>query len=174
MLNACLESMQSPTDDELNQEYILSQDISRKSFRRAARDYVWATKRKYRKCYECVQDVCAYLRRKTDNIRNSGYFSVIPFILLLLPGSAVYMGVANIYRCPGSPETPIQVTILGLLGCLVLILRVVNLILRANGNVSSEPLLIVITASSSIAIFSFLMAEIITFLNISPDFDSSS
>ncbi|GFT93318.1 hypothetical protein NPIL_659691, partial [Nephila pilipes] len=84
------------------------------------------------------------------------------------------MGVTNIYRCPGSPETPIQVTILGLLGCLVLILRVVNLILRANRNVSREPLLIVITASSSMAIFSFLMAEIITFLNISPDFDSSS
>ncbi|GFS52533.1 hypothetical protein NPIL_415021, partial [Nephila pilipes] len=68
------------------------------------------------------------------------------------------MGAANVHQCPASAETPILVLILGLLGCFVCLLRIVNLILRAKGNVASEPFLMVITFLSAIVTLSFLMA----------------
>ncbi|GFT96013.1 hypothetical protein NPIL_400911 [Nephila pilipes] len=143
-------------------------------FRMAAMNCISASRRILRLCYENFQDLCLELRLITDVVRNLGCYSIVLFILLAFPISAVCMGAANVHQCPANAETPILVLILGLLGCLVCLLRIVNLVLRAKGNVASEPFLMVITFLSAIATLSFLMAETITFLNMSPEFDNSS
>ncbi|GFY60369.1 hypothetical protein TNIN_477412 [Trichonephila inaurata madagascariensis] len=101
-------------------------------------------------------------------------FKFVLFILFVLSGSAVYMGVANVFRCPASSETPIQVLIIGILACIVIILRMVNLKFQSNADLPAKSIFMVVTALSAIATFSFFLAHMITFLNISVDFDSSS
>ncbi|GFY51062.1 hypothetical protein TNIN_71 [Trichonephila inaurata madagascariensis] len=131
-------------------------------------------RRRYKRCLVSFENLYLYLREYVDNARNNVYFTTVLLTLLILPGSAIYMGATNIHECPGSSETPLQVTLLGILGCVVLITRIVNLMLRARGNVSREPFLMVVTALSAIATFSFFLAHITTFFNTSVDFDNSS
>ncbi|GFQ83630.1 hypothetical protein TNCT_351091 [Trichonephila clavata] len=127
-----------------------------------------------KRCFDRLQNLCLNLRRYLNNIRNNVYFTIVLYILLILPASAIYMGATNIGQCPGSAETPIQVTLMGILGFIVFITRIVNLILRSRGNDSREPFLVIATALSAIATFSFFLAYMITFINISADFDNSS
>ncbi|GFQ92242.1 hypothetical protein TNCT_602991 [Trichonephila clavata] len=108
------------------------------------------------------------------NMRNRIPLSLILFILLVLSGSTVYMGVSNVSLCPASAETPIQVLILGISTFIVIVLRLVNLKLRSDADFSAKPVLMVVTALCTIATFSFFLAHVITFLNISADSDSLS
>ncbi|GFW20957.1 uncharacterized protein TNCV_1714641 [Trichonephila clavipes] len=89
----------------------------------------------------------------------SGRFKYVLFILFVLSASAVYMGVANVFRCPASSETPIQVLIIGILACIVIILRTVNLKFQSKADLPAKPVLMVVTVLSAIATFSFFLAH---------------
>ncbi|GFT41129.1 hypothetical protein NPIL_509001, partial [Nephila pilipes] len=101
-------------------------------------------------------------------------FSIVPFILLVLPVSAVYMGSTNISRCPVSVPLPYQVLNLGLLGCTILAFLISYVILKALGYTYFEkPWRAIIICITILASFNFLN-ETKTFFKISPDFDQSS
>ncbi|GFT15282.1 hypothetical protein NPIL_689381 [Nephila pilipes] len=104
-------------------------------------------------CCERFRDACVSLELYLESIRNNGYFSIVLLIFIALPLSAVYMGMVNEYQCPVSEVLKTLVTILGLLGCFIPILLIVNLISRVRGNVSDNVYLMLIV---TIALLAFL------------------
>ncbi|GFS81275.1 hypothetical protein NPIL_457541 [Nephila pilipes] len=111
--------------------------------------------------------------RSIASFRNSKWFIIILVICFSFSSSQIFMGFNYLLQCPASPETPIHILILGLLGITVIGLRISAMVLRLTSDEQDAHQLTTAAVISSTALISFLFGEMISFFYMFPDFDSS-
>ncbi|GFR30879.1 hypothetical protein TNCT_62961 [Trichonephila clavata] len=109
-----------------------------------------------------------------EPMRNSKYFILLLLIFFALSLSLVVIGFGHLAECPASPETPIHVSVIGILGVTIISLRIVVIGLRINWQeLESEELTTAVVISST-ALVSILAGEMMSFFYMSRDFNPAS